>query len=94
MSPLLTSVLLGLTAAGMVHQYLPHDTGGNAIEVGAAGIVWVGLANHTEISLMNQCGWLQGVSRRFAAQIAACDLAKFLVNQRNDFIQGSFITVA
>src|SRR6516164_6515287 len=47
------AAFLGLTAAGMVHQYLSHDACGNAIEVRAVNVVWVGLSDHAEISFMN-----------------------------------------
>jgi len=56
--------------AGVVHQHLAHDAGGETDEMRAAGPV-DGLAGEAQVGLMDERGGLQGVVGTLAAHVGA-----------------------
>ena len=77
--------------SGMVDQNLPHKLGGNREEMGAVLPFRQVLLSQTHVSLVNQCGALQGVVGTFPLKIASGDPVEFAVDERHQCIERGFI---
>ena len=64
----------------MIHQQASHYLGRNAEEVGSVLPVYSRLIDQTQVSFVNQSGWLQGVIGAFTPQIIRRKLTQFIVD--------------
>ena len=55
---------------GVIHQNLAHQVGGDGEELRAIPALYLRLVHQTQIRLVNQRGWLEGVVAPLAAEIS------------------------
>src|SRR5215471_10892093 len=73
--------------AGIVNQNLSHQPGCHGQEVCTVVSFKGFLIGQSKISLVNQSGALQGVSRTLPLEMVVRDLAQFLVDKRNQLLK-------
>ena len=59
---------------GVVHQDVAHGPRGDAIEVGPVVNLEPGLVGQTDERLVDQCGWLESLARRFLGHFVSRQL--------------------
>src|SRR5262249_41312720 len=90
----LASMFLSALAASILDQDSAHGLGRGREEVPAAvpGLLGV-VADKAEICLMDQGGGLQGLPRLLLGQTRSRQLAKFIVDQRQELLRGVWVAV-
>ena len=75
----------------MIHQNLTHQSGGDSEKVRSIVRVKRALIHQPQVRLIDQRSALQCVFRTLPLEMIASDLAKFLVDQRNQTLEGGLI---
>lgn len=75
------AAFLAEVAAGVVDEDLAHETGGDAIEVGAGFPIRLAGAGETEPGFMNEGGGLEGFGGAFAGEVTAGEAAQLLIDE-------------
>jgi hypothetical protein len=83
----------GPTFPGIVHQDLAHEPGSDGDEVCPVLQLHRLAAYQPKVSLVNQGGGLQGVIRSFRLEVVMSEPAQFLVEQRQQSIKGSLVSL-
>jgi hypothetical protein len=81
----------GTVAAGVVHQDLAHEAGGDGDEVHPVLRFNGVLPGEPKIGLVNQVGGLHGVAGAFIAEIAVGEGSEILVDEGDESLQGFLI---
>src|SRR5580765_3076114 len=71
------------TIARVIYQDFAHEASGHAEKMGAVLPVLRSISRQPNVGLMNQSRTLQSVIRTFPPQVAARQLAKFRIDQRD-----------
>jgi len=86
--------LRSLACARVVHQDLPHQLRCNPKKVCATLPLRQILSHHADIGFVNQGCTLQRVVGPLALQKMLGDVAKFLINQRHELVQGATVALS
>jgi len=86
-----STTLFGFVSSRMIGQDLPHQARGDAHEVRAIPITRLILCDQPEISLVDQGGRLERVSRPLTTYVRIRQASQFSINQRHQTIESSLI---
>jgi hypothetical protein len=81
------------TFPGVVYKDLPHEARSHGYEMRAVLQSGRLASQESNVSLMNQCGALQGVSRPLGLQLVVREAPQLFVDQRNHDAQSFFVAL-
>jgi len=78
----------------VVHENPSHQLCGYSEEMRATLPVNILLIYQAHIRLVDKCGRLQRVARPLVPHVPPGEPVKFFINERQQFIEGSFVTIS
>jgi hypothetical protein len=89
-----SAALVGMPPPGLVDKNPAHQRGRDTEEMRATGKCCAANVHEPEIDLVNECRWLDGDGRRFAAELPAGDAAQLVIHQRQQAFEGLLVPLA
>src|ERR1051325_406945 len=86
------AVALARFVARPFHQNAPHGFGGGGKKVTAVLPLLLFLTEQAQVGFVDQGGWLEGLPGLFLGHLHRGELAEFLINQRQQFIDRRGLT--
>jgi hypothetical protein len=83
----------GIPHAGMVHQDLAHELGGDAEKVCPAAVVRLILTDQPHIRFMDEGGRLESMVSPLPAQVAVGETAQLPIGKRDQLVRRGLVTL-
>lgn len=83
-----------MSSPGLIDENPAHQCSRDTEEVRATRRWRTADINESEIHLVNECRWLDGDGRRFAAELPTGDAAQLVIHERHQAFEGPFISLA
>ena len=88
------SALESRSSAGVVRQHAPHDLRGNPKKMSPVLPAHSALTEEPNVGFVDELSGLELLTRRLASQIATGETVNLCVNERNELVEGTGVTIS